>query len=326
MLKNIKFVDLDKLRIICGANDTNISYIEILLDVEIISRGNLLIIESSNDETLDLCEKLFKGLENLISKNTDKMDESEIFMEYQKILNGPNVCDLINNDYVETKYKTISVNNKTIFAKTTNQSLMIESMDNNQITFAIGPAGTGKTFLAVAYALSQINLGKKQKIILTRPVVEAGESLGYLPGSLTEKINPYIRPLYDAMQWMLPPGSIERLESSDSIEIAPLAYMRGRSLHNAIIILDEAQNTTIQQMKMFLTRLGENSKIIVTGDITQIDLPRVRKSGLVHASNILKGIRGIEFIDFEAKDVVRAKIIQNIIEAYGIKESENERW
>jgi phosphate starvation-inducible PhoH-like protein len=325
MVRNIKFNDLDKLRIICGANDSNISYLEVLLDVELIFKGNLLIVEGRDEEQLKLCEDLFRAIENLISETTTNIGESEIFMEYQNIVNGPSVSDLLDNQPFYNEFQTISVNNKTIFAKTNNQRHMIESMDTKQITFAIGPAGTGKTFLAIAYALSQINEGKKQKIILTRPVVEAGESLGYLPGTLNEKINPYVRPLFDAMEWMLPPGAITRLESSGAIEIAPLAYMRGRSLHNAIIILDEAQNTTVEQMKMFLTRVGENSKVIVTGDVTQVDLPRGRRSGLVHASNILRSINGIEFVEFGSKDVVRAKIIQKIIEAYETKEMENER-
>lgn len=325
MVRNIKFNDLDKLRIICGANDSNISYLEVLLDVELIFKGNLLIVEGRDEEQLKLCEDLFRAIENLISETTTNIGESEIFMEYQNIVNGPSVSDLLDNQPFYNEFQTISVNNKTIFAKTNNQRHMIESMDTKQITFAIGPAGTGKTFLAIAYALSQINEGKKQKIILTRPVVEAGESLGYLPGTLNEKINPYVRPLFDAMEWMLPPGAITRLESSGAIEIAPLAYMRGRSLHNAIIILDEAQNTTIEQMKMFLTRVGENSKVIVTGDVTQVDLPRGRRSGLVHASNILRSINGIEFVEFGSKDVVRAKIIQKIIEAYETKEMDSER-
>lgn len=325
MIKNIKFNDLDKLRIICGANDKNISYLEVLLGVELIFKGNLLVVEASDEDRIKLSETLFRRIESIISDTTTSIGESEIFMEYQTVINGPSVSELLINQPTYNDFQTISVNNKTIFAKTNNQRHLIESMDTKQITFAIGPAGTGKTFLAIAYALSQITEGKKQKIILTRPVVEAGESLGYLPGTLNEKINPYVRPLFDAMEWMLPPGSITRLETSGAIEIAPLAYMRGRSLHNAIIILDEAQNTTTEQMKMFLTRLGENSKVIVTGDITQVDLPRGRRSGLVHANNILRNINGIEFVEFDSKDVVRAKIIQKIIEAYELKERVDER-
>lgn len=316
MVKNIKFKDLDKLRLICGANNNNLSYMEILLEVEIMSRGDTLIIETKDESRLKLAENLLSALEKLVLSNNQSFGESEIFMEYQSLVNGPNLSEILDNQTTYHDFESISVNNKTVFAKTSRQRELIKSMQQSQISFAIGPAGTGKTFLAIAYALSQLTQGKKQKIILTRPVVEAGESLGYLPGTLNEKINPYIRPLYDAMEWMLPPGSIARMESSGAIEIAPLAYMRGRSLHNCIIILDEAQNTSIEQMKMFLTRIGENSSSIITGDITQVDLPRGKKSGLIHASQILRNIGGIDFVEFSSQDVVRAKIIQRIIDAY----------
>jgi len=189
-------------------------------------------------------------------------------------------------------------------------------MRERQIVFSIGPAGTGKTFLAVAHSLSEILAGRKQKIILTRPVVEAGESLGFLPGDLAQKIGPYLRPLYDAMEFLVPPAIIKRLEENGSIEIAPLAYMRGRSLNNACVILDEAQNTTIEQMKMFLTRISENSIAIITGDVTQIDLPKSKLSGLVHAYRILKDVPGIGFVEFLSSDVVRSRIVQRIIDAY----------
>jgi phosphate starvation-inducible PhoH-like protein len=189
-------------------------------------------------------------------------------------------------------------------------------MEENKIVFAIGPAGTGKTFLAVAYALSQLFSGRKRKIILTRPIVEAGESLGFLPGDLAQKINPYLRPLYDAMELLISPANIRKLEDGGNIEIAPLAYMRGRYLRGATVILDEAQNTTVEQMHMFLTRLGEDSKAIVTGDISQIDLPKSKMSGLVHAEKILQGIDELAFVHFTSGDVVRSKIVQAIIDAY----------
>lgn len=316
MIKNIKVDDTDKLRVICGANDSNIAYLEILLDLEILTKGTSLIAESNDEYRLDLFENLIRALEKIVVSAEQQLDESEIFMEYQNVVNGPSVSDILERETSFHDYKSISVNNKSLFAKTLRQRELIKSMDLSQITFAIGPAGTGKTFLAIAYALSQLTEGKKQKIVLTRPVVEAGENLGFLPGTLNEKLNPYIRPLYDAMEWMMPPGSIARLESSGAIEIAPLAYMRGRSLHNSIIILDEAQNTSIEQMKMFLTRIGENSKSIITGDISQVDLPRGKKSGLIHAREVLTGIGGIDFVEFSSKDVVRAKIIQKIIDAY----------
>jgi phosphate starvation-inducible PhoH-like protein len=316
MVKNIIVDDLSKLRIICGANDRNISYIEILMGIEILTKGNTLFVEDEDVTKLALFEALVKKLEMLIINENQVISESEIFMEYQSIINSPELIDSLSEVNLFEDYNVISVNNKTIFAKSFNQSRFIKMMIDNQITFAIGPAGTGKTFLAIAFALSQITSGEKQKIILTRPVVEAGENLGFLPGTLSEKLSPYVRPLYDAMEWMLPPSIINKLEANGAIEVAPLAYMRGRSLHNSIIILDEAQNTTIEQMKMFLTRIGENSKSIITGDITQIDLPRGHRSGLVHANDILRDINGMDFVEFTSKDVVRAKIVQKIIDAY----------
>ncbi len=316
MVKNIIVDDLSKLRIICGANDRNISYIEILMGIEILTKGNTLFVEDDDATKLALFEALIKKLEMLIINENQVISESEIFMEYQSIINSPELIESLSEINLFEDYNVISVNNKTIFAKSFNQSRFIKMMNDNQITFAIGPAGTGKTFLAIAFALAQITSGEKQKIILTRPVVEAGENLGFLPGTLSEKLSPYVRPLYDAMEWMLPPSIINKLEANGAIEVAPLAYMRGRSLHNSIIILDEAQNTTIEQMKMFLTRIGENSKSIITGDITQVDLPRGHRSGLIHANNILRDISGMDFVEFTSKDVVRAKIVQKIIDAY----------
>lgn len=316
MVKNIVVEDLSKLRIICGANDRNVTYIEILMGIEILTKGNTLFVEDEDETKLAIFSSLIKKLEMLIVNENQIISESEIFMEYQSVINSPNLQDNLAENSLFEDYNLISVNNKTIFSKSINQSRFIKMMNENQISFAIGPAGTGKTFLAIAYALSQITSGQKQKLILTRPVVEAGENLGFLPGTLSEKISPYVRPLYDAMEWMLPPSIINKLEANGLIEVAPLAYMRGRSLHNSIVILDEAQNTTIEQMKMFLTRIGENSKSIITGDITQVDLPRGQRSGLVHASQILRDIDGMGFVHFTSRDVVRAKIVQKIIDAY----------
>lgn len=316
MVKNIVVEDISKLRIICGANDRNITYIEILMGIEVLTKGNTLFVEDEDENKLKLFAALIKKLEMLITNDDQLISESEIFMEYQNLINSPEIQESLSESNLFEDYNTISVNNKTIFAKSLNQSKFIKLMNSNQITFAIGPAGTGKTFLAIAYALSQITSGQKQKIILTRPVVEAGENLGFLPGTFGEKLSPYVKPLYDAMEWMLPPSIINKLELNGTIEVAPLAYMRGRSLHNSVIILDEAQNTTIQQMKMFLTRIGENSKSIISGDVTQTDLPRGVKSGLVHASQILTNIDGMDFVNFNHKDVVRAKIVQKIIAAY----------
>lgn len=323
MVKNIEIDNLSKLRIICGANDSNLRYLEILLGIEILTKGNSLFVEDSDENKLNFFESLIKKIELLIVNENQVLNENEIFMEYQSLLNFPLDENSHESENLFKDYNYISVNQKTIYSKSINQSRLIKSMYENQISFAIGPAGTGKTFLAIAYALSQITRGEKQKIILTRPVVEAGENLGFLPGTLSEKLSPYVRPLYDAMEWMLPPSIIDKLEANKVIEIAPLAYMRGRSLHNSIIILDEAQNTTVEQMKMFLTRIGENSKSIITGDDTQIDLPRHQRSGLIHAKNILHDIDGLDFVNFSSKDVVRAKIVQKIIDAYS-KDKDNE--
>ncbi|MFQ3547512.1 MAG: PhoH family protein, partial [Termitinemataceae bacterium] len=203
-----------------------------------------------------------------------------------------------------------------IFPRTLNQAAYIQGIRSYDVVFCVGPAGTGKTFLAVAEALRQVLSKKRRKMVLTRPVVEAGESLGFLPGDLAQKINPYLRPLYDAMEALVPYETIRRLEDNRAIEIAPLAYMRGRSLNNSIIILDEAQNTTREQMKMFLTRLGEGSQAIITGDATQIDLPRRSDSGLLHALSLLQSVEGLYFAYLNTADVVRNPLIKKIIQAY----------
>ncbi|HET7839834.1 MAG TPA: PhoH family protein, partial [Rectinemataceae bacterium] len=203
-----------------------------------------------------------------------------------------------------------------IFPRSKSQALYLKGLATHDLTFSVCPAGTGKTFLAMAFALRELLTKAKRKLILTRPVVEAGESLGFLPGDLVAKISPYLRPLYDAMETLVPFEVVRRLEESRAIEIAPLAYMRGRSLANCMVILDEAQNTTKEQMKMFLTRLGENSRAIVTGDITQIDLPRKGESGLVHSLQVLGGVDDIFVSRLDARDVVRSPLVRKIIEAY----------
>lgn len=205
---------------------------------------------------------------------------------------------------------------KQIRAKTSGQETYLEAISNNRIVFGIGPAGTGKTYLAMAKAVEALESGAVSRIVLTRPAVEAGESLGFLPGNLTEKIDPYLRPLYDALRDMLEPAELAQLLESGTIEVAPLAYMRGRTISHAFIVLDEAQNTTPQQMKMFLTRLGEGSTMVVTGDITQIDLPRGKLSGLKDAKGVLTGVRDIEFCYLTSEDVVRDKLVGMIIDAY----------
>ncbi len=214
---------------------------------------------------------------------------------------------------------------KPIMAKTPSQKVYIETIKKNDITFGVGPAGTGKTYLAMAMAVSYLKQQKVNRIILTRPAVEAGEKLGFLPGTLTEKVDPYLRPLYDALYEMVDPDKIKDMLEKNIIEIAPLAFMRGRTLNDAFIILDEAQNTTKEQMKMFLTRIGFGSKAVITGDITQIDLPKVSQSGLIEALKVLEGVKGIGICRFSEKDVVRHPVVQRIITAYDRYERENEQ-
>lgn len=214
---------------------------------------------------------------------------------------------------------------KPIMAKTPSQKIYIETIKKNDITFGVGPAGTGKTYLAMAMAVSYLKQQKVSRIILTRPAVEAGEKLGFLPGTLTEKVDPYLRPLYDALYEMVDPDKIKDMLEKNIIEIAPLAFMRGRTLNDAFIILDEAQNTTKEQMKMFLTRIGFGSKAVITGDITQIDLPKVSQSGLIEALKVLEGVKGIGICRFSEKDVVRHPVVQRIITAYDRYERENEQ-
>lgn len=315
MSSTIVFEQVSQMQRVCGVNDRNVPYIELLLNGELFVHGNSITYrdtmdrEKPGDATFtNLMVRLKK-----LSLEREDITEPEIYMEYQALQDVDGQITL--NAYDEREI-SIAVGGKLVYPKSPRQRQYIRLMEDNQLVFSIGPAGTGKTFLAIAHALSEVLSGRKQKIILTRPVVEAGESLGFLPGDLAQKIGPYLRPLYDAMELLLSPAIIKRLEDTGAIETAPLAYMRGRSLHNACVILDEAQNTTTEQMKMFLTRLSENSVAVVTGDITQIDLPRNRTSGLVHAAAILQHVQGVGFVEFSSNDVVRSRMVQRIIEAY----------
>ena len=309
------FGDPDAMRSVCGINDSNIPYLEKLLGCSIYVRGDMVECRTEDSITPDVTAEVFTRLMerlSVLSGITSDIGEPEILMEYKAIQSAMEKGE----SGAPGKREFISVLSKSVYPKSNHQEQYIHAMNNSQITFGIGPAGTGKTYLAVAYCLGELLSGRKQKLILTRPVVEAGESLGFLPGDLSQKLNPYLRPLYDGMEAIIAPATIRRLEDSGSIEIAPLAYMRGRSIHNACIILDEAQNTTQAQMKMFLTRIGENSCAIITGDVTQIDLPKASASGLVQAREILRDIEGITFVGFTAKDTVRSRVVQRIIDAY----------
>jgi phosphate starvation-inducible protein PhoH and related proteins len=296
---------------ICGANDINLKTLEELLGVRIFSRGNEILLDSSDDSVQKTFRLLLQQLEDHV--RLGQLPGPDLIRTlYGSLSSG-------EDEKVEIlKRNLVVIPNglRKVYPRTYNQAVYLETIDRNELVFGVGPAGTGKTYLAVAQALKQVLGQNKRKLIITRPVVEAGESLGYLPGDLTQKIHPYLRPLYDAIESLVPLEVFRRMEENGVIEIAPLAYMRGRTLSGAFIILDEAQNTTREQMKMFLTRIGENSRTVVTGDITQIDLPRKSDSGLLSVIPILTPIREIRFTFFEERDVVRNPLVRKIVHAY----------
>jgi phosphate starvation-inducible PhoH-like protein len=293
----------------CGREE-NLLAVEKTFNVKLATREDWLKIDGADDDIARV-EGFFTFLndgrqQGLTLRNSDFTQLLDGFAQG----NGAQMRTLFSEPLV------ITTNRKRIVPKTIGQKLYLQAIQKNPVVFGIGPAGTGKTYLAVAAAISALLKNQVQRIVLTRPAVEAGEALGFLPGDLREKILPYLRPLYDAMNDMLDAEDVARLVEKGVIEIAPLAYMRGRTLSSAFIILDEAQNTTPEQMMMFLTRLGEDARMVVTGDITQIDLPRPQQSGLLQVKHILNGIAGIDFHYFTGADVVRPPLVQKIIEAY----------
>ena len=296
---------------ICGNHDENFKMIEDALKVEISLRGDELSLTGKDSESFEEAKKVIFVLLKLVSKGINISRRDVI---YALKLVKEDKLNRIDELYNVKITKTAS--GKMIYPKTLGQKEYYYALKNNDVVFGIGPAGTGKTYLAVVFAVDALKNNLVKKIVLTRPAVEAGENLGFLPGDLKEKVDPYLRPLYDALHDMLGVEQTERLIEKGVIEIAPLAYMRGRTLEDAYVILDEAQNTTDNQMKMFLTRLGFNSKMIITGDVTQIDLPRGVESGLVRAMDILNNVKGISFIHLTAMDVVRHPVVQRIIERY----------
>lgn len=321
---------LDDTRILaelCGTNDYNLSVIQSLLGARVLSRGNELFIESDDAGKIDLFSRLISAIGTSIEEGVPATPELIIALHAELTPDGKSASFQEGTEsaaegekpdisrFLETCVQIPNGFGK-VFPRSPGQSMYLQGIATHDLVFAIGPAGTGKTFLAMAYALRELLTKSRRKLILTRPVVEAGESLGYLPGDLEQKINPYLRPLYDAMEALVPYETIRRLEESRAIEVAPLAYMRGRSLSNCIVILDEGQNTTREQMKMFLTRLGEHTKAIVTGDITQIDLPRKNESGMVHAIPLLEHIDEVFVCRLDARDVIRSPLVRKIIEAY----------
>ncbi len=289
-----------------GINNSNIQLLKTLFPkLRIVARGNVIKVIGDEEELAVFEEKIHElekfSIEMNVLKEEDILD----------IVKGK-APTVVNQDNLIIH----GLNGKPILARTANQKKLVEAFDDNDLVFAIGPAGSGKTYTAIALAVRALKTKQVRKIILSRPAVEAGEKLGFLPGDMKEKIDPYLQPLYDALEDMVPPLKLKEYIENKIIQIAPLAFMRGRTLNDAVIILDEAQNTTKPQIKMFLTRLGMNGKMIVTGDVTQIDLPPSQQSGLIHSMRLLKGIKGISTVEFNKKDIVRHKLVQRIVEAY----------
>jgi phosphate starvation-inducible PhoH-like protein len=308
---------VDMLRLL-GLNDANLQVLEDRFDANIIVRGNDITFRGDHQQVEQL-EKIVKELIYILNKNGNiSVNDIDTVVDLVKVNGDGAIPKNIQSEMREEELEQVVLftRNGIIRAKTPGQREYIKQIKKNDIVFSIGPAGTGKTYLAVAMAVAALKDREIVKIILARPAVEAGESLGFLPGDLKDKVDPYLRPLYDALDDMIPPEKLKTYIERRVIEVVPLAYMRGRTLNNAYVILDEAQNASAMQMKMFLTRLGANSKAIITGDITQIDLPIKTVSGLVQIQDVLNKIEGIKFCYFDRNDVVRHKLVRDIIDAY----------
>jgi len=290
-----------------GVNNANLYLLKNLFpQVRIVGRGHAIKVEG-DEENVNLVMQHLKNMEKFCVENNTLSEESVI-----QIIKGEEPVETTKNSNLILH----GLRGKSILARTPNQQRLVREFELNDLVFAIGPAGTGKTYTAIALAVKALKSKAIRKIILSRPAVEAGEKLGFLPGDMKEKIDPYLQPLYDALQDMITPLKLREYLENGTIQIAPLAFMRGRTLTDAVVILDEAQNTTRLQLKMFLTRMGLNTKMIVTGDITQIDLPITQKSGLIDAMSVLKNVEGVSRVDFDKSDIVRHKLVQRIVEAY----------
>ena len=312
MIEQIIVLDNADAAVFFGINNSNLQLLKTLFPkLRIIARGNIIKV-IGNAEEIPFFE--------------EKMRELELFCVDHNMLTEDNIIDIVKGKSPQAVKQDnliiFGMNGKPISARNDNQQKLVNAFQKNDLVFALGPAGSGKTYVAIALAVKALKNKEVKRIILSRPAVEAGEKLGLLPGDMKEKIDPYLQPLYDALEDMITPAKLKDYIENKIIQIAPLAFMRGRTLSDAVIILDEAQNTTIHQIKMFLTRLGMNAKMIITGDMTQIDLPPSQLSGLKHALRVLDGVKGMEKIEFQKEDIVRHKLVQRIVEAY---EKEDER-
>lgn len=298
-------VDNARLSILCGERHSNIKIIEDELLVKCYQQGADFVLQGKSDAT-EIAQRVIKTLYQLTAKRSG-LEESKIY----QVIN--NMSEPVEQDMV---FERVQAPLKQVVAKSKAQSEYMKSIERSDVVFGIGPAGTGKTYLAVAKAVDALLNDEVKRVVLVRPVVEAGENLGFLPGDINQKIDPYLRPLYDALYELLGVERVEKLIEAKTIELAPLAYMRGRTLSDAFVIMDEAQNTTIGQMKMLLTRTGFGSKVVLTGDLSQVDLPKGTYSGLKHALNILRQVKGINVVKFSGKDIVRHPLVQRIVDAY----------
>jgi phosphate starvation-inducible PhoH-like protein len=298
-----------------GSRDQNLRIIREALGVRLIARGDVLSIDGK-PEQVELAQRIFQQLRQVLQQQ-QKLTTDDVRTVIDVVQHG--------NDLQGPESLPMAEGGRYVRPRTDGQARYVRSMHDNDLTFCIGPAGTGKTFLAVGMAVSLLRQGQAKRIVLVRPAVEAGERLGFLPGDIVAKVNPYLRPLFDALNDMLEPEQVKRYMENDIIEIVPLAYMRGRTLNQAVIILDEGQNTTVSQMKMFLTRMGNSSKIIVTGDVTQIDLPRQTRSGMVDAAHRLRDIERIAIVYLDKHDIVRHPLVQRIVDAYSEEKPSKKR-
>jgi phosphate starvation-inducible PhoH-like protein len=311
----LEFQDNDKVRVLCGAHNEHLKLVERRLGVQVGSRGGQLVVSGSDEERVRQAESLLRELYELVEGGYPLYLED---VDQATKLAGQNVP--LKEIFGDTVY--VSARHRIITPKGLGQKRYIQAIRDNDIVFGIGPAGTGKTYLAMAMAVSYLVERKAKRIVLCRPAVEAGERLGFLPGDIAEKVNPYLRPLHDALFDMVDYEKASAFIERGTVEVAPLAFMRGRTLNDSFIILDEAQNTTSEQMKMFLTRLGYGSKAVITGDVTQVDLPSGRASGLLEVQKVLRGVEGIAFCAFSEVDVVRHPLVQEVVRAYDVFDAE----